>query len=273
MSTGGLSAAAKLVPWSRDRFAALFTVFTINVLPVYHPPLYKAPDFWNANEVCGCLFVLLFWWLDEQWQAARVVVIVVLKWTLHVRFHLQSFHQMQRTFIKMVKRIKPPSRSASTAWLNAECQCEIRSWLLISFSREISSERRKCDIFIRTFQSLFFIFFAGCMRESEPCFCSSGALNKCDSALRRPVLHIMKCQESEAWWINLSAFNRDIISSAANSAEKCFWANQIPPEDRAAIFCQSVLLILSCCLRATAHIHTFSVISYLHEFLAIIKTL
>lgn len=52
-------------------------------------------------------------------------------------------------------------------------------------------------------------------------FCLSEALNKCDSPLRRPVLHIMKCQESEAWWINLSAFNRDIISSTANSAEKC----------------------------------------------------
>lgn len=118
-----------------------------------------------------------------------------------------------------------------------------------------------------------FFVFSGYMRKSEPCFCSSEALNKCDSPLRRPVLRIMKCQESEARWINLSAFNRDIISSAANSAEKCFWARQNPLKDRAAIFCQSVLLILSCCLRATAHIHTFSVISFLHEFLVIIKTL
>lgn len=80
LSTGGLSAVAKLVPWSQKRFAALFTVFTINVFPVCHPLLNKAPDFWNANEEWGCLFVLLFWWLNEQWQAARVVI-VVQKWT------------------------------------------------------------------------------------------------------------------------------------------------------------------------------------------------
>lgn len=97
LSTGGLSSVTKLAPWSQERFAALFTVFTINVFPVCHPLLYKAPHFWNANEARGCLFVLLFWWLNAPWQAARVVVIVVQKWTprFRVRFHFQSFHQIQ----------------------------------------------------------------------------------------------------------------------------------------------------------------------------------
>lgn len=61
MSTGALSSVENEPPQSPNWFAALFTVLTINVFPVYHPLLYKAPDFWNANEVRGCLFELLFW--------------------------------------------------------------------------------------------------------------------------------------------------------------------------------------------------------------------
>lgn len=105
MSTGVLSAVLKLVPGSQCRFAVLFTVFTINLLPVYYLLLYKAPDFWNANEVRGCLPALLFLWLNEQ-RAAHAAVVVIERSELHtsVCFRFQSIHQLQRTFINMVNK-------------------------------------------------------------------------------------------------------------------------------------------------------------------------
>lgn len=96
-------------------------------------------------------------------------------------------------------------------------------------------------------------------------FCSSGALNKRDFPLRRPVLHIMKCQESEAWWINLSAFNHDIISSTANSAEKCSGLAKAPWKIGQQ-FSASLWFLFRRTASEQAHaLHTFSVISYLHE--------
>lgn len=93
----------------------------------------------------------------------------------------------------------------------------------------------------------------------------------CSLSLRQPVLHVVKCEELEDCWINLTAFNRDIISGSAHSAGKCLELAK-PLEDRAAIFCQSVgsvaSLTLSGRLRAKdvhTHAHSFSIISYLHE--------
>lgn len=60
-----LNLGAKLVPCPDEWAAGLFTGCSQLIFPVYHPHLYKSSDFWNANEVCGCLFALLFWWLNS----------------------------------------------------------------------------------------------------------------------------------------------------------------------------------------------------------------
>ena len=94
----------------------------------------------------------------------------------------------------------------------------------------------KCDIYIRTFEGY------SLLKRGENEQCSSEALNKCDPPLRRPVLHIMKCQESQTWWINLSSFNHGIISSTARFNWEMFWVCQSPLEFSVSLW------FLFCCI-------------------------
>lgn len=99
--------------------------------------------------MCGCLFVLLFWWLNEQWRTH--VVFLEQMWTPHFRFHFQSIRLIQSTFIKPCHKSKPLQDKSHSL---GGCT-KIGFRLLISFTSELHCGERKCDIFIRFFQNSF----------------------------------------------------------------------------------------------------------------------
>lgn len=103
--------------------------------------------------------------------------------------------------------------------MNAECQCDFRPRLLISFSGEICSERREPDIFIRTFQSLHFFEDT---RDSELCYLLFWSFTRMwFSPLGSLCFVSWNVKNQRLGGLTYLPFNPDIISSTANSAEKC----------------------------------------------------